>query len=312
MTNRPRVAWPDGKAFAFTIFDDTDLATLERVVPVYSFLEEIGLRTTKSVWPLRGDEAPRIDGVTCEDPEYAAWTLELQRRGFEIGYHGASNVTAPRALAMRSLSRFNELYGHPPRSMANHSGCAEGIYWGPDRVSGAHRLLYNLLTRFRNVGVHRGHVEGDPLFWGDLCREQVEYVRNFTFTDINTLAACPTMPYHDPERPYANAWFASSEGAEVNAFNRCISEENQDRLEAEGGACIMYTHLASGFFGGGALDPRFEQLMRRLAAKNGWFVPVSTLLDHLRREGRSATIGRAERNALERRWLWSKLRVGST
>jgi hypothetical protein len=103
MTNRPRVAWPDGKAFAFTIFDDTDLATLERVAPVYAFLEEIGLRTTKSVWPLRGDGVPLIAGVTCEDPEYAAWTLDLQRRGFEIGYHGASNVTAPRALVMRAL-----------------------------------------------------------------------------------------------------------------------------------------------------------------------------------------------------------------
>jgi hypothetical protein len=312
MTSPPRVAWPDGKAFAFTIFDDTDLATLERVAPVYAFLEEIGLRTTKSVWPLRGDGVPLIAGVTCEDPEYAAWTLDLQRRGFEIGYHGASNVTAPRALVMRALERFNELYGHSPRSMANHSGCAEGIYWGPDRVTGANRLIYNVLTRFRNVGVHRGHAEGDPLFWGDLCREQVEYVRNFTFTDINTLAACPTMPYHDPERPYVNAWFASSEGAEVNAFNRCISEENQDRLEAEGGACIMYTHLASGFVADGTLDQRFEQLMRRLSAKNGWFVPVSTLLDHLRSEGGPTIIGRSERGALERRWLRSKLRVGST
>ena len=55
------------------------------------------------------------------------------------------------------------------------------------------------------------------------------------------------MPYHDPDRPYVNAWFAASEGADVTAFNRCLSEEHQDRLEAEGGACIMYTHFASGF-----------------------------------------------------------------
>ena len=48
----------------------------------------------------------------------------------------------------------------------------------------------------------RGHVEGDPLFWGDLCRDRVRYVRNFTFADVNTLASCPLMPYHDPKRPW--------------------------------------------------------------------------------------------------------------
>ena len=58
--------------------------------------------------------------------------------------------------------------------------------------------LYNLLTRFRNRGKYRGHVEGDPYFWGDLCRQKIKYYRNFTFRDINTLKACPFMPYHDP------------------------------------------------------------------------------------------------------------------
>ena len=33
----------------------------------------------------------------------------------------------------------------------------------------------------------------------------------------------------------------------VNIFNKCLSNKNQDRLENEGGACIMYTHFADGF-----------------------------------------------------------------
>ena len=41
----------------------------------------------------------------------------------------------------------------------------------------------------------------------------------------------------------------------------------------------------------GRLDPRFVQLMERLSAKNGWFVPVGTLLDasavHPGRTGRT-------------------------
>ncbi len=118
------------------------------------------------------------------------------------------------------------------------------------------------------------------------------------------------MPYHDPERPYVNARFASSEGADVVAFNRCLSEANQDRLEAEGGACIMYTHFASGFWSDGGLDPRFAELMTRLAAKNGWFVPVSDPPRLSRRTSwRDGPHGRAA-TGLEWRWLLSKVRVG--
>jgi hypothetical protein len=60
--------------------------------------------------------------------------------------------------------------------------------------------------------------------------------------------ACPFMPYDDPLRPCVNYWFASSEGANVHSFARPISEANQDRLEDEGGACIMYTQISCGFY----------------------------------------------------------------
>ena len=304
--------WPDGKDFAFTVFDDTDLATLDAVGPVYDLLEDLGFRTTKSVWPIRGRAVPRIPGLTSEDPEYLAWTLDLQKRGFEIGYHGATFVTSTRDVVIRAIEEFRVAYGHYPLTMANHSGCQESIYWGVDRVTGIHRVVYNLLTRFAKADMFRGHKAGDPLFWGDICEAKVRYVRNFTFSDINTLAACPVMPYHDPKRPYVNAWFAGSEGADVFAFNRCISEDNQDRLEAARGACIMYTHFASGFVTNGKVDARFEALMRRLARKNGWYVPVATLLDYRAGSKGPITIQPSERARLERRWLASKLRVGST
>ena len=59
------------------------------------------------------------------------------------------------------------------------------------------------------------------------------------------------MPYHDPRRPLVNSWFASSNGANPEVFLHCLSEKNQDRLEEEGGACVMYTHFANGFLEGG-------------------------------------------------------------
>lgn len=305
-----QVEWPEGRVFAFTVFDDADNATVKNVSPVYALLRDLGLRTTKSVWAIAGEGVPRIGGATCDDPAYRDWTLELQAAGFEIGSHGATPMTSPRELVARSLGRFREIYGHDPDALANHSGCRESIYWGEDRVSGTSRLAYNLMTGFRRRGLFRGHREGDPLFWGDLCRERVRYVRNFTYSDVNTLAACPVMPYHDPDRPYVRAWFASSEGANVEAFNQCLGEAEQDRLEAEGGACIMYTHFASGFWSDGVLNQRFGELMQRLASKNGWFVPVTTLLDHLVEHRGLTVLTAAQRRALERRWLRSKIRVG--
>lgn len=304
------ITWPDGKDFAFTVFDDTDNATLGTVAPVYDLLGRLGFRTTKSVWAIRGAEPPRIGGVTCEDPAYRSWTLGLQASGFEIGSHGATFVTSPRAQVIRAMDRFLEIYGHDPFSLANHAGCAESIYWGADRVGGAARLAYNSMTGFRRRGVFRGHIEGDPLFWGDVCLDRIRYVRNFTFASLNTLAACPLMPYHDPQRPFVNGWFASSEGADVTAFSQCLAEANQDRLEAEGGACIMYTHFASGFWSEGRLDPRFQAVMTRLAGKNGWFVPVTTLLDYLAEQRGLTAISPAQRRRLEWRWLLSKARVG--
>jgi hypothetical protein len=118
------------------------------------------------------------------------------------------------------------------------------------------------------------------------------------------------MPYHDSQRPYVNYWFASSEGADINFFNKCISEKNQDRLEKEGGACIMSTHFAKGFYKNGVVNPRFKFLMKRLSKKNGWFVPVSTMLDYLLKIKGCHNITDKERNQLERKWLFNKIMIG--
>ena len=308
-----RIRWPDDRDFAFTIFDDTDLAEMPALKTVYDFLHDLGLRTTKSVWPLRGNRPPRVGGLTCEDPSYRDWVLSLPVRGFEIGLHNVTFHTSPREETIRGLDRFRQLLGHDPVTHANHTGCEESIYWGSSRLTGWNAAVYNLLTRYRNRGTFQGHVEGSPLFWGDVCRERVTYVRNFVFGDINTLKLCPFMPYYDPRRPYVRAWFASSEGPSCQPFCRTIEEAAQDRLASEGGACIMYTHLASGFCVNGSLDGRFRALMERLSRLNGWFVPVHTLLDYLASVRGVHTITDRERSQLERKWLAHKLRkMGTT
>ncbi|MGA2065611.1 MAG: hypothetical protein ABSG86_11605 [Thermoguttaceae bacterium] len=305
--------WPEGKQFAFTVFDDTDGATLENVSAVYALLAECGFRTTKSCWPLRGD--PRLGkhpGETGEDPRYVAWLLDLQAKGFEIGWHGATWHGVRREETCRALQAFGRIFQHPPATGTNHANSEDSIYFGAARLSGLYAFFYNCLTRFHHWKRFRGHVAGDEYFWGDLCRQYVRYYRNFVFQNINTLKRCRFMPYHDPRRPYVNYWFASSAGHNVPTFLACLSEANQDQLEAEGGACIMYTHFARGFQVAGRVEPRFEGLMRRLAAKNGWFVPVRTLLDRLLEVQGHHDITDSERRRLERRWLMEKLTQGST
>jgi hypothetical protein len=137
-------------------------------------------------------------------------------------------------------------------------------------------------------------------------------VRNFTFTDIDTLAACPVMPYFDPERPFVRAWYAGSEGANVRTFVKTISESSQDRLVANRGASIMYTHLAYGFWDGKQIEPEFKRLMERLAKLNGWFATTTEVLDHLAVQRGVTSITTGQRRALERRWLRAKVRSGRT
>jgi hypothetical protein len=303
-----KIVWPEGRKFAFTIFDDTDRATILNVPPVYAMLADYGFRTTKSVWPIKGDKEPLIPGATCEDSPYFEWTKSLNDKGFEIGFHNATFHSSLRHETLRGLEKFRELYEHYPYTAANHASNEDAIYWGNYRLSGMHSLVYSLLKGFREHNRFRGHLRGDKFFWGDACRTRIKYMRNFVFDNINTLSCCPFMPYHDVKRPHVNLWFASSAGGVLQSFVKTISEENQDRLEAEGGACIMYTHFAKGFHDGRNLDQRFVELMKRLSRKDGWFVTTRELLDFLYQEQGRHIMTSSERRWLERQWLYSKTR----
>ena len=311
MTPPPKISWPDGRRFGFTIFDDPDSQTLEAGKAVYGLLADLGFRTTKGVWPVRGAGTASDHGGTCAEPAYREWTQELQRLGFEIGLHNVAPHTSTREECRDGLDRFRALFGAYPSVMAQHYYCAENLYWGDKRLSGLNRAAYNAATRGGNYRKFFGDVEGHPYYWGDLCRERIKYVRNFVFPDINTLKACPFMPYHDPDRPAVNYWYASSEGAKAGAFIETIRECEQERLEEEGGACIMYTHFGHGYWENGSLNARFRDLMARLSRRNGWFVPVSTLLDYLRTQRADVQIRREDRARLERRWLLHKFRHGT-
>jgi hypothetical protein len=240
----------------------------------------------------------------------------LQDAGFEIAIHGAADEPRRREDVRCALDLFREVIGRDPRMHVNHVGQEELIYWYEDRLHGLARQLYRLANTVKHreqQSSNLGHVDGSEYFWGDLCRDRIEYVRNLTFLDIDTLNQDPLMPYHDPKRPYVNYWYSATEGTNLKRFCDQISIPNQDRLMTQGGACILYTHFAFGFVDrGGKLDARFQELVARLASLPGWFVPVSDLLDFLRqRPGWRDTIKPSMLQLTELKWLIEKLRTGT-
>jgi predicted TIM-barrel fold metal-dependent hydrolase len=74
----------------------------------------------------------------------------------------------------------------------------------------------------------------------------------------------------------------------------------------------MYTHFGHGYVEDGKLNPQFRRTMERLARKDGWFVPVSGLLDFLMKTKGPTTLTDQLRRKLETRWLWEKLFRGTS
>jgi hypothetical protein len=298
------VIFPGGRRFAFTILDDTDVATVQNVAPVYRLLEELGMRTTKTVWPLACPEGSRnfSTSQTLEDAEYLEFVLRLREGGFEITWHGATMETSVRDRTEAGLERFLEVFGEYPRIHANHALNRENLYWGADRVDVP--LLKALVQRTLPTapGWYQGHVEGSPFAWGDLCRRHIEYARNLTFDEVNLFRVNPSMPYHDPARPWVRWWFSCSDAENAAEFNRLLRREMQDRLVDEGGCCIVATHLGKGFAPNGKLDRLVARRLETLAARGGWFVPVGELLDFLRRPRPELDPAEWERM----QWRWAR------
>jgi len=182
------------------------------------------------------------------------------------------------------------------------------LYWGADRYQTP--WLRYLLSRLSSQGkeIFEGQSEGSDYFWGDLCEKHIEYVRGFTTTSLNLERFDPHTPYRLTDTPYVRFWFSTSDAPDADSFKRRMTVAALDRLEAEGGICILSTHLGKGFARDGHLDPDIDEILHGLAKRNGWFVPASEILDHIRRvRGADIILSPAECRRLELRFCWRKL-----
>jgi hypothetical protein len=116
------------------------------------------------------------------------------------------------------------------------------------------------------------------------------------------------MPYAAPNTPYVKYWFSTSDAPTPEVFRHRVTRSAIDRLEAEGGICIVSTHFGKrGYVSNGRLDPGVDEILRYIAAKPGWFVPVSEILDYLKEQKPDRKIGGPALARLELRFLMDQL-----
>jgi hypothetical protein len=220
-------------------------------------------------------------GVSLQNAEFRSYVTRLQARGFELFLHTVTGGNDLRQETIDGFETYKRYFGIYPHHWVNHFTNYENIYWGWKRFNNP---MMQYLYRWHQPTVFQGDDPQSPYFWGDYCRRYIRYVRGWATSDLNTLKFNPSMPYHDPKKPYVSYWYACSDGADKDKFNQLIAPENIIRLIREHGTAIIYTHFANGFVDRrtGRLDKTSKSRLSYVAAhKNGWFMPVNVILERL-------------------------------
>ncbi len=266
----------------FCITDDTDAATLEQTRAVYDFLMEQEIRTTKTVWPFHPTEPCGIPatpdstlrGITLQDAGYLSYCSMLARNGYDICLHGASAGNNSRQATLDALD-FAEQHFGPSDTFICHSKNAENLYWESEVTR-----LFPFRQLIGSIQKHScsGEIEDSRYFWGDVCGKRVQFVRLLRTRCTNTLKRNPSMPYHDPRKPYVNYWFSATK----RSIHDCATPAALDRLKRENGLTILYQYLHR--YADPLtldLDAKFTEAVRNLASDS--LLHVHTASHHLRR-----------------------------
>ena len=294
-----KLIYPSGAEFAFTILDDTDDTTVANGRPVYDFLNELGLRTTKTVWALDTspeNQGPYFAGETLSSSEYLEWVHQLAVNGFEIAFHNAAMGSSLRQDTIKALDLLKKEFGKEVRLHCNHGQNRENLHWGADRYNSyLIRKTLQLMARFRSYPEFEENNPESPYYWSDVADERLSYIRAFTFRELNGMKNLPGRPYLDPSKQKKALFFNTTDAPNVVAFNKIVNPDSINKLRSQGGWAIITTHFGKGFYWESKLNPEFKENMECLATLPGWFVPASQLLDHL-----NDKLGDSEISVIER------------
>lgn len=307
-SGRGRLPFPAERRFVFTVIDDTDDARVDNIAPVYELLAELGMRTTKTLWPLPCPEGSKLyfAGTTAADDAYRTFCHNLKALGFELTWHCATMESSTRQRTLQGMEVFRAEFGEYPRVHTNHGQNRENIYWGRGRYRSCVRHI-SALAPLGNWGSFSGEDRSSPYFWGDICRERFRYVRNFTFGVLDVNQVDRYMPYRVGSTPYVNYWFSTADAPDVRSFRRLVHPSAIERLCDRGGVCILSTHFGKGYVSEGRVDSTVETTLRFIASLPGWFVPASEALDFLLELRRGPTLTTGQLLRLETRHVLDRM-----
>jgi len=298
-----KLEYSAGAEFAFTILDDTDDTTVENGKPIYDFLRDIGMRTTKTVWAfdtVPENRGPYFAGETLSSPAYLEWVRGLVESGFEMAFHNATMGSSLRADTVRALDYIESELNLTIRLHCNHGQNRENLYWGIDRYQSLFlKSILSLYSRFRSYPDFEGNKPNSPYFWSDIADERISYIRAFTYKQLNGMQTVPGRPFLDLAKQNKTMFFNTADAPDVIAFNKLVNRKTIDRLRKDRGWAIVSTHLGKGFYRNNKIDSEFKKTMKYLTKLPCWFVPVSELLDFIKIEKGSQQIAYMERVVME-------------
>jgi hypothetical protein len=302
------LTWPDGKRAAFTIIDDTDDAELPQIRDIYDILRSSGLRTTKTVWVYspRDPKFVRGDSLAGSE-EYLAFIRELIEQGFEIGLHNVGSGSFNREETVAGIELFNRLLGFYPNIHVNHSYNKENIYSGDERFGWPFRFFV------RNMYLGYSGFEGtnptSDYFWGDIHKSKIRWSRSLEVDRLNLMGLVP-IPYSQSRfNEYANYFYPSTFCPNQDIFNKKITRKSIDRLVAEGGLSIVYSHFGY-YHERGKIDKGFVDTCAVLNEFRDdiWFAPLGEILSYLEKKNGIREIGTLQRMRLEAECLYTRVK----
>lgn len=307
------LTYPSDAEFAFTILDDTDDTTVANGRPVYDFLNELGLRTTKTVWAFDTppeNRGPYFEGETLSSPEYLEWAHELATKGFEIAFHNATMGSSLRQDTIKALDFLKKEFSQPIQLHCNHGQNRENLHWGADRYhSYIIRKTLGLISKYRSYPQFEGSKPTSPYYWSDIADERLSYIRAFAYQKLNCANITPGRPFADFSKQKNTLFFNTTDAPDVSAFNKIVTPSSIDTLRKQNGWSIISTHFGKGFYQDGKLNAEFKRNMEYLANQPGWFVPASQLLDYLKMELGGSRMSSIDRFQMEQLHIMDRIKA---
>jgi hypothetical protein len=281
--------YPGGKSFGFTIVHDADSAYSRRLAPLIDFFDEIGLRTTITVFPFwaawghpvrswqewRQQDPYRAPvAVPLEDPAERRFYLDVAGRGHEIAMHTPSETSSPREDVVRAFAFFEEVFDQRPRVYVEHSplnNLDAQRRFGSDPSS----IYYN--TDLLN--------QSGAWVW--VCDEDTSFPRDPARRyDVLSDEAGPFCPRARTKFGIERAFLRSPARARTgradgDGFLDTFTGAVLDDLQASRGLSLLYTHLNYAWLdlGTRAIRAPIRERLLDLAERDVWFAPAGTILD---------------------------------